>query len=271
MTKWVWTGLKTGKKTSAYPGTEETAPGVSPGRPADTQFKDEESARALADRCPAGALKSVEKNVEVIRDNCIHCCRCGHNEPVSMDWEKGYEWAEFNKTPGIRMADGKGAEGKGRDGNSEGGTRNRGSLNKAFSKSLNIRILDAGACGACMGEIKQITSPYYNIHRLGFFITPTPRMADILLVAGPLTEHMVDALEKTWDAMADPKRIIAVGTCAISGGLFGRGFASRKGISQTIPADIKVPGCPPPPLAIVHALLLAAGRQNEIPELKRGK
>lgn len=287
MTKWLWTGIKTGKKTTAYPVTQETACGVSPGRPAVTEFDDEDKARAVVNRCPAGALHSIKNRVEINRDNCLNCLRCGSNDIIddrssgfdsicsdstgsgsigsasvdsdstgsafvdsdftgadskdsgSMRWENSYEWAEFNKTGH--------------------------SLRKSFSGSLNIRILDAGACGACMGEIKQITGPYYNIHRLGFFITPTPRMADILLVAGPLTEHMVDALKKTWDAMPAPRRVIAVGTCAISGGPFGSGFASKKGIEQVVPVDIKIPGCPPPPLAIIHALLLASGRLKKIP------
>ena len=254
MTKWLWTGLKTGKKTTAYPVTQETASGVSPGRPAVTEFENQDNARAVVNRCPAGALHSIKNRVKISRDNCLHCLRCGSDNlmndlssdsgcAASMHWEKGYEWAEFNKTCH--------------------------SMGKSFSGSLNIRILDAGACGACMGEIKQITGPYYNIHRLGFFITPTPRMADILLIAGPVTEHMVDALKKTWDAMPAPKRVIAVGTCAISGGMFGKGFAAKKGIETVVPVDIKIPGCPPPPLAIIHALLLAAGRQNKIPGYKK--
>ncbi len=278
MTKWLWTGIKTGKKTTAYPAAQENASGISPGRPAVTEFEDEKKARAVVNCCPAGALHRIKNRVEVNRDNCLNCFKCGPDDLIndlssgfdsicsdsmgsafadsdstgadlidsgSMHWENGYEWAEFTETGH--------------------------SLRKSFSGSLNIRILDAGACGACMGEIKQITGPYYNIHRLGFFITPTPRMADILLVAGPLTEHMVDALEKTWDAMPAPKRVIAVGTCAISGGLFGRGFASRKGIDKVVPVDIKIPGCPPPPLAIIHALLLASGRLKKISGQKKKK
>lgn len=238
MTKWVWKGIRTGVKTTLYPRSEETAPGVSPGRPVGRQFAHEESAQAMARLCPTGALSSIKDEVLVNHGHCITCFRCRQQDSLSMDWEEGYEWAEFTEE-GYRL---------------EG----------PFSGSLHIRTVDAGACGACMSEIKQITNPYYNIHRLGFFMTPTPRAADVLLVSGPLTEHMVGPLRKAYEAMASPKKVIAVGTCALSGGLFGTGFACRGGIEGTVPVDIKVPGCPPPPLAILHALLLAAGKRTQI-------
>lgn len=236
MTKWVWRGIRTGIKTTTYPRKQETTPGVSPGRPADTLFSREEDAGAVVRICPTGALRNIRDEVLVNQELCIHCLRCKRQDSGAGNWEEGFEWSEFAK-------------------------EDHG-LGRPFSGSLHIRILDAGACGACMSEVKQITGPYYNIHRLGFFITPTPRAADILLVAGPLTEHMVGPLRKTHEAMPSPKKIIAVGSCALSGGVFGEGFASRGGIGGTVPIDIKVPGCPPPPLAIVHALLLAAGKRT---------
>ncbi len=243
MTKWVWKGIKTGIKTSKYPGRAETAAGTSPGRPVNTQFTLEKDAQIFVKRCPADALHSLGNKIIANHEKCIHCFKCKHKafsesdtDSAFINWQDGYEWAEYDE---------------------------KGSPlpNSSFSGSLHIRIVDAGACGACMSEIKQISTPYYNIHRLGFFITPTPRMADILLIAGPLTEHMTYSVQKTWEAMPSPKKVIAVGTCAISGGVFGTGFAVKGGIRDTIPVDIRVPGCPPPPLAIVHALLMAAGKK----------
>jgi Ni,Fe-hydrogenase III small subunit len=139
--------------------------------------------------------------------------------------------------------------------------REREKIKKTFRRSLHIRIVDAGACGACLGEISQISKSYYNIHRLGFFITPTPRTADVLVVAGPVTDHMRFPLEKVYEAMPTPRAVIATGTCALSGGPFGPSFASYKGVQEVLPVDIAVPGCPPPPLAIIHALLLLVGRR----------
>jgi Ni,Fe-hydrogenase III small subunit len=99
------------------------------------------------------------------------------------------------------------------------------------------------------------------MHRLGFFATPTPREADVLLVAGPVTDHMRLPLRKAFQAMPSPKRVLAIGACALSGGIFGPSFASGSGVSELIPVNIGVPGCPPPPLAIVHGLLLAVSRK----------
>jgi formate hydrogenlyase subunit 7 len=138
----------------------------------------------------------------------------------------------------------------------------QGAFDRTFAASLHIRIVDAGACGACLSEIRQITSPYYNIHRLGFFITPTPRAADVLLVAGPGTDHMRMSLQKVFEAMPAPKRVVAIGTCALTGGVFGPSFATQAGVGKIIPVDVEVPGCPPPPLAIIHAALVAVGRKK---------
>ncbi len=277
MTKWVWKGIKTGIKTSKYPNENDNNTGISHGRPVDTQFGREQDASAVVKRCPADALCRFRNTVMVNRKKCIQCFKCRRKSfseydsvlpeqsnaelknPAETDseqdisrfcnqqnitatdavinWEKNYEWAELN----------------------ENGTPLPGS---SFSNSINIKIVDAGACGACMNEIKQINNPYYNIHRLGFFITPTPRMADILIVAGPVTKHMAESLEKTWLAMPSPKKVIAMGTCAVSGGVFETNFAVKGGVENVIPVDIIIPGCPPPPLAVIHALLLAAGRKN---------
>ena len=239
MMKWVLKGIQTGIKTTSYPPALETAPGISPGRPKEQKWGEEDSTHSLVGICPTGALKEADKGISVDYARCIHCYRCKRQTPTPMFWEESFEWAEAaNKSE---------------------------ALQRPFSRSLHIRIVDAGACGACLSEIKQLNNPYYNIHRLGFFITPTPRSADVLLVAGPLTDHMRNALKKTYQAMPTPKRILAVGTCALSGGVFGPSFAAGAGVADLLPVDVKVPGCPPPPLALIHALLLLAGRSQRNP------
>lgn len=237
MLKWVRKGLQTGIKTTGYPGTRESAPGISPGRPAAMLCEGPQEARAIAGLCPTGALSSDENTIRVDHRHCIHCGRCRQDHERTLAWDGGYEWARSKNASGDMAA--------------------------AFSHSLHIRIVDAGACGACLSEIKQISSPYYNIHRFGFFITPTPRAVDVLLVAGPLTDPMRLPLEKCYEAMPNPKRVVAVGTCAISGGIFGPSFTAEAGISETVPVDIEVPGCPPPPLAVLHALLMVARKIRE--------
>ena len=141
----------------------------------------------------------------------------------------------------------------------------RARFGRAFGRSLHVRFVDAGACGACMSEARQLDNPYYNIHRLGFFLTPTPRHADILLVAGPVTDAMRLPLQKTYDAMPPPKRVVAIGACALSGGVFGPSFASAGSVAELLPVDVIVPGCPPPPLAILHGLLVAVERKAPDP------
>ncbi|MGH7917043.1 MAG: NADH-quinone oxidoreductase subunit B family protein [Candidatus Binataceae bacterium] len=112
-----------------------------------------------------------------------------------------------------------------------------------------------------MSEVKQLNNPYYNMHRLGFFLTPSPRHADIILVVGPVNDHMRVPLRKAYDAMPTPKRVLAVGACALSGGIFGPSFTCGAGVADVLPVDIEVPGNPPPPLAILHGLLVAVGRK----------
>ena len=102
----------------------------------------------------------------------------------------------------------------------------------AFKRSIHICVVDAGDCGACLNEVKQLNNPYYNMHRLGFFITPSPRHADVLLVVGPVTDHMRVALKKIYDAMPTPKRVVAVGACALTGGVFAESFVCANGVAE---------------------------------------
>lgn len=136
----------------------------------------------------------------------------------------------------------------------------QGPLPARFRHSMHVRFVDAGANGALISEVRLIDAPPYNLHRFGIFITATPRDADVLLVGGPVTEAMREPLRKAFDAMPTPKRVVAIGDDAIDGGIFGKSYASAGGVSSVIPVDFIVPGCPPPPLAIIQGLLAAAGQ-----------
>jgi Ni,Fe-hydrogenase III small subunit/ferredoxin-like protein FixX len=235
MANWVFEGLRTGIRTTNYPRQHEDAPGVSPGRPQGTSLRSAKAVDSLVKSCPANAISQCSGGIEINHGRCVHCFRCrrGVNDGA-VAWDTGYEWATTADTT-----------------NSE-----QRKLDSIFGRSLHIRFVDAGACGACMSEARQINNPYYNMHRLGFFITPTPRNADVLLVAGPVSDAMRLPLRKAYEAMPTPKRVVAIGVCAISGGVFGPSFAASGGVSEIIPVDVVVPGCPPPPLAILHALLV---------------
>ncbi len=238
MSKWIVKGLATGVKSTRYPTHREEADGVTPGFPAVvTRTGSPAAGRAVAVVCPTGALEASGERLTADRRRCIHCLRCASG-PNAVPWEGGYEWAR--RTAAAPMFD------------------------RSFGRSLHIRVVDAGACDACLSEIKQLNKPYYNMHRLGLFLTPTPRHADVLLVAGPVTHAMRMALLKAYEAMPTPRRVIAVGNCALTGCLFGPSFASAGGVADVLPVDVEVPGCPPPPLAILHGLLLMTGGAEEV-------
>jgi len=234
MSQWVFKGLRTGVKTTRYPRGAETAAGVTPGLPVGGEM-DGAAAEAMANRCPTQALQAAPGKIAVDYRRCIHCYRCVRGVDHPLDWQSTYEWAALRDSPEA--------------------------LGRSFERSSHILVVDAGDCGACLNEVKQLNNPYYNMHRLGFFITPTPRHADILLVVGPVTDHLRFALQKIYDAMPAPKRVVAVGACALSGGVFANSFVCAKGVAEVLPVDVEVPGHPPPPLAILHGLLVAVGRR----------
>jgi Ni,Fe-hydrogenase III small subunit len=126
-----------------------------------------------------------------------------------------------------------------------------------FHGSLAIRHVDAGSCNGCELEINQLNCPYYNLEGLGIKFVASPRHADMLLVTGPVSRHMEAALQRTYEATPDPKLVVALGDCGCNGGIFGENYASRGRVSNVIPVDVAVPGCPPTPVAIMQGILTA--------------
>ena len=123
--------------------------------------------------------------------------------------------------------------------------------------ALAIRHVDAGSCNGCELEIHALNNAYYNIEGLGIHFVASPRHADMLLVTGPVSRHMEIALKRTYDATPEPKLVVAVGDCGCDGGLFGESYASCGKISNVIPVDVAVPGCPPTPIALLQGILTA--------------
>ena len=120
---------------------------------------------------------------------------------------------------------------------------------RVLGRALTIRQIDAGSCNGCELEIHALANPYYNIEGLGIRFVASPRHADLLLVTGPVSKHMAIALKRTYDATPDPKLVVAVGDCGCSGGIFGESYASLGRVSNVIPVDVAIPGCPPAPVA----------------------
>jgi Ni,Fe-hydrogenase III small subunit len=126
-----------------------------------------------------------------------------------------------------------------------------------FAGALTIRHVDAGSCNGCELEINALNNPYYNLEGLGIRFVASPRHADMLLVTGPVSRHMETALKRTYDATPDPKLVVALGDCGCTGGIFGESYASLGRVSNVIPVDVAVPGCPPSPSAIMQGILTA--------------
>ena len=124
-------------------------------------------------------------------------------------------------------------------------------------RALAIRCVDAGSCNGCELEIHALNNAYYNIEGLGIHFVASPRHADMLLVTGPVSRHMETALKRTYDATPEPKLVVAVGDCGRDGGIFGESYASCGKVSNVIPVDVAIPGCPPTPIALLQGILTA--------------
>ncbi len=126
---------------------------------------------------------------------------------------------------------------------------------RRLGRSLSIRQVDAGSCNGCELEIHALNNAFYDLERFGLRFVASPRHADVLMVTGPVTRNMREALERTYHATPDPKWVVGVGACAVDGGIFKGSYACVGGVSDVVPVDLHVPGCPPSPQALLRALL----------------
>src|SRR5271166_5444053 len=126
---------------------------------------------------------------------------------------------------------------------------------RRLGRSLSIREIDAGSCNGCELEIHALNNVFYDLERYGLRFVASPRHADVLLVTGPVTKNMREALERTYNATPDPKWVVAVGDCAVDGGLFAGSYAVSGGVSAVVPVDLHIRGCPPNPIELLRGLL----------------
>ncbi|WP_426663851.1 NADH-quinone oxidoreductase subunit B family protein [Rhodanobacter aciditrophus] len=136
-------------------------------------------------------------------------------------------------------------------------------LHDVFGRALRIRHVDAGSCNGCELEIQALGNPYYNLEGAGIAFVASPRHADVLMVTGPVSVNMEEALKQAYEVMPEPKWVIAVGDCGVCGGIFGTSYASRGAVANVIPVDATVPGCPPTPLALLQGLLLVTSSPRQ--------
>src|ERR1035441_6627788 len=267
----------TGIVTAPYP---DAAPLISEqfrGRP-EFDFAKWRDARPAADVCPTGAIAIQDREdsrlVAVDYGRCIFCGLCAEcSSDGAVRITRDFELAARDRRSLVLTAEyalgPDGAELYVRTtGAPEGGVDSaseevRRAIRSVLGRSLAIREVDAGSCNGCELEIIALGNPVHDIERLGIHFVASPRHADMLLVTGPVPRNMELALRKTYDATPDPKVVVAVGACGISGGIFGTNYATRGGVDQVIPVDVYIPGCPPRPEALLFGILLAVGRLGE--------
>jgi Ni,Fe-hydrogenase III small subunit len=133
---------------------------------------------------------------------------------------------------------------------------------RRLGRSLSIREVDAGSCNGCELEINALNNAFYDLERFGLKFVASPRHADVLLVTGPVTTNMREALLRTWRATPDPKWVVAAGDCACTGGLFKESYAVIGGVEEAVPVDLHIPGCPPTPTQLLAGLLALLTAQS---------
>jgi Ni,Fe-hydrogenase III small subunit/ferredoxin len=250
---WALRGLRNGVVTTRWPARPDPYAAAVRG-PATVLAQPADTGDRLDVLCPTGAISRSDGVVRLDRGMCVQCGRCVAARPDVFGWADGPASAalsrgalvdpEFGETPERLDA-------------LRSGLKTR---TAALRRSVHLRHVDAGSDGTEEWEILALFNPVYDVHRLGIFLTASPRHADILLVTGAGARGMAEPLRQTYDAMPEPKVVIAVGTDAVSGGLAAPSYAVTGGVGDVVPVDVWVPGSPPAPFAILHALLLALGR-----------
>jgi Ni,Fe-hydrogenase III small subunit/Pyruvate/2-oxoacid:ferredoxin oxidoreductase delta subunit len=259
---WTLFGLQQGKATTGWPRrTEEAGQAGVLGMPRFAPERCPPECEECAAACPTAAItvargKAGSERLAVDYGRCVVCQLCVEACPAEAA-VASFDWAFGVRERSDLLLNSAAPQAAGRASASRAG----------FGRSLHVRHVDAGSCNGCESELQALNNPFYNLHRLGIFFTPSPRFADLLLVTGPVTYAMREPLRHAYQAMPEPRWVMACGTCAVSGGVASGGYACGNGLEGVLPVDLYLPGCPPNPAAIIEALLMFLDR---VPQRVRG-
>jgi Ni,Fe-hydrogenase III small subunit/NAD-dependent dihydropyrimidine dehydrogenase PreA subunit len=245
--------LAQGHRTAKFPDVDPTLPERFRGRPALDATRCPDGCRACVDACPTGAI-DASGGLSLDTGRCLFCSDCTEACPEgAIRYTNEFRLASRERRDLVLTS---------------GGTAGRvlelgEELRRLFGRSLKLRQVSAGGCNGCESDVNVLGTVVFDLGRFGIQFVASPRHADGLLITGPVTENMRVALKKTYDAVPDPKIVIAVGACAISGGPYIGHPEVHEGADQIVPVDLYVPGCPPHPYTILDGLIGLIGRRGK--------
>ncbi|MBF0300511.1 MAG: NADH-quinone oxidoreductase subunit NuoB [Oligoflexia bacterium] len=239
--------LEQGYRTTKYPNVDVNLSKPYRGRPEINFEADMITMKLCEENCPQSAIIANSEKKALNLGRCVFCGECerlsdGKFIHFTTDFslatatQEDLVLCEENVIPKIER-------------------EINGKIRKLFGKSLQLRQVSAGGCNACEADINVLNTPFFDLSRFGIQIVASPRHADGMLITGPISKNMKLALLKTYEAIPDPKIIIAIGSCAISGGVFYESSEVVGGVDRILPVDLFIPGCPPHPLTTLKALI----------------
>lgn len=246
--------LQQGHQTIGFPRQEAQIPDRFRGRPTINRDACPSDCRECVEACPTDAIQLNDREALVDLGRCIFCSDCKNVCPHgAVEYQQDYRLTTRRREDLVVSGEEELVLARALD----------EKCRRLFGHSLRLRQVSAGGCNACEADVNVLGTITYDLGRFGVQFVASPRHADGLLITGPVTRNMRFALEETYAAVPAPKIVIAVGACAISGGMFAGHEETHDGATSVLPVDLFIPGCPPHPITILDGLLRLLGRREE--------